>query len=126
MRPKAVVPPKSGTGERRAGVRLGVLAGTIGLGCCVYPVALVLLGISSAASAISLGRFLYGTWGWAFRAAGVAFAVAALAIQRRRARSCPADRRPGVRRTAAWLLGSGLATYGALYLVTTGLGNLAG
>ncbi|MBI2239147.1 MAG: hypothetical protein HYU54_11580 [Actinobacteria bacterium] len=87
---------------------------------------LVLFGISSAASAISLGRYLYGTWGWAFRAAGVAFAVAALAVQRRRARSCPAARLPDMWRTAAWLLGSGLATYGILYLVTTGLGNLAG
>lgn len=106
-------------------MKLGALAGAIGLGCCLYPVALVLLGISSAASAVSLGRYLYGTWSWAFRLAALAFAVAALLVQRRRARSCPADRRPHVGRTAAWLAGTGVLTYALLYALTTGLGALA-
>lgn len=117
--------PGRGTEERRSGTKLGILTGAIGLGCCLYPVALVLLGISSAASAVSLGRYLYGTWSWAFRLAAVAFAVAALAVQRRRALSCPADRRPRLGRTAAWLVGSGVLTYAVLYAVTTALGALA-
>jgi hypothetical protein len=126
VRSETAAPPSRGTEERRSGVRLGVLAGAIGLGCCLYPVALVLLGISSAASAVSLGRFLYGNWGWAFRLAAVTFAAAALALNRRRARSCPADRRPHLGRTAAWLIGSGIVTYALLYAVTTALGRLAG
>lgn len=113
-------PPRS-----RGSAGLGVLAGAIGLGCCVYPVVLVLLGISSATSAVALGTRLFTEWGWAFKLAGGAFAAAALLVQWRKARACSIDRRPRFARNAAWLIGSGLATYGVLYVVTTGLGFLA-
>ena len=71
---------------------LGVIAGLIGIGCCVYPVTLALLGLSSAAAVIDLANVLFDEWGWGFKLAGAAFALAALWIQRRRARACPIDR----------------------------------
>jgi len=51
----------------RRSALLGAIAGLIGIGCCVYPVALVLLGLSSAAAAIDLANVLFDEWGWAFR-----------------------------------------------------------
>ncbi len=104
---------------------LGVLAGTIGLGCCVYPIVLALVGVSSATAAVDLGNSLYGTWGWAFKGAAVAFAGGALWIQHRRAKVCELDRRPDLKRIALWLVGSGLAAYALLYLGTKGLASLA-
>jgi len=111
-------------GLRRSAL-LGTIAGLIGIGCCVYPVTLVLLGVSSAAAAVDLANNLYHEWGWAFKAAGAAFALAALWIQRRRARSCPVDARPSLMRTMLWVAGAGVVTYAAFYGFTTWLGSLA-
>jgi hypothetical protein len=104
---------------------LGALAGLVGIGCCVYPVVLVLLGLSTAVAAVDLGNRLFAEWGWAFKTAGVAFALAALWIQRRRARACAVDARPSLLRNALVIGGVGVATYAALYGVTTWLGTLA-
>jgi hypothetical protein len=95
------------------------------MGCCVCPVALVLLGLSGGAAAVDFGNFLFDEWGWAFRSAGVAFALGALWIQRRRARACPVDVRPSATRTTVWIAGTGVATYLAFYGFTTWLGSLA-
>ncbi|MGI8616077.1 MAG: hypothetical protein ACR2L4_04745 [Actinomycetota bacterium] len=111
-------------GPRRSGL-LGAIAGLIGIGCCVYPVALVLLGLSSTAAAVDLANTLFDEWGWAFKSAGTAFALTALWIQRGRARACPVDARPSLTRTVLWLAGAGLATYAAFYGFTTWLGSLA-
>lgn len=43
----------------RTGLRLGALAGLVGIACCVSPVVLVLLGLASVSFAISLGNTLY-------------------------------------------------------------------
>jgi hypothetical protein len=109
----------------RRSALLGALAGIVGIGCCVYPVALVLLGLSSATAAVDLANVLFHEWGWAFRSAGLAFAVAALWIQRRRAKACPVDARPRLVRNALWIGLTAITTYGLLYGVTTWLGNLA-
>lgn len=45
----------------------GSLAGLVGIGCCVYPVALALLGAATAAESVALGLRLYGEWGWLFK-----------------------------------------------------------
>ena len=111
-------------GPRRSAL-LGAIGGLIGIGCCVYPVTLLLLGVSSAATAVDLANTLYDEWGWAFRSAGAAFALAALWIQRRRARACPVDARPTLTRMALWVAGAGLITYAAFYGFTTWLGTLA-
>jgi hypothetical protein len=110
----------------RRSALLGAVAGLIGIGCCVYPVALVLLGLSSAAAAVDLANFLFDEWGWAFKSAGATFALAALWIQRRRARACRANARPSLARNALWIAIVGLATYAAFYGLTTWLGSLTG
>lgn len=109
----------------RRSALLGAIAGLIGIGCCVYPVALVLLGLSSAVAAVDLANVLFREWGWAFKSAGAAFALAALWIQRRRARACPVEVRPGLAPNALWIAVVGVATYGAFYGFTTWLGSLA-
>lgn len=91
----------------------------------MYPVALVLLGLSSAAAAVDLANGLFDEWGWAFKSAGAAFGLMALWIQRRRARACPVEARPGFKRTALWIAATGVATYAAFYGLTTWLGSLA-
>lgn len=111
--------------ERRRGVALGALAGTLGLGCCVYPAALALLGMSSASAAVAMGNRLYGEWGWAFKAGAVALAGSALALQRRRAQRCAIDDRPDMKRVALWTAGTGLATYAVLFAGTKALEKLA-
>ena len=111
--------------ERRRGVVIGTAAGVLGLGCCVAPAAAALVGATSATAAVDLGNRLYGDWGWAFKGAAVTFAGAAIWVQRRRARSCPTEERPDIRRLSLWMAGTGLATYGLLYAGTKALERLA-
>jgi hypothetical protein len=111
-------------GPRRSAI-LGAIAGLIGIGCCVYPVVLVLLGLSSAAVAVDLANVLFDEWGWAFKSAGVASALAALWIQRRRAHACPVDARPTLLRNALWISAIAVATYAVVYGLTAWLGSLA-
>ncbi len=101
------------------------MAGLIGLACCVGPAAAALVGLTSAAAAADLGNRLYSEWGWAFKLAAAVFAVAAVVVQRRRAASCPVDRRPDLRRLMLWLAGSALVAYGLLYAGTKALERLA-
>ena len=109
----------------RRSALLGAVAGLIGIGCCVYPVALVLLGLTSAAAAVDLANLLFAEWGWAFKSAGAAFALAAWWVQRRRARACPVDARLSLAWNALWIAAVGVATYAAFYGFTTWLGMLA-
>ena len=57
--------------QLRAGVLMGLVSGLAGITCCVSPVVLALLGIATAAEAVSLGDTLYYTYGWYFRGAGM-------------------------------------------------------
>ena len=45
----------------RPGVLMGLVSGFAGITCCVSPVVLALLGIATAAEAVSLGDTLYYT-----------------------------------------------------------------
>jgi hypothetical protein len=116
-------PPQAIRARRSA--FLGVLAGLLGIGCCVYPVTLALLGLTSAAAAVDLANLLFREWGWAFKSVGVVFALAALWYQRRRARACPAELRPSLGRNGLWIGVTAVATYAAFYALTTWLGTLA-
>jgi len=60
----------------------------MGIVCCVSPVVLFLLGISTAAEAVTLGDRLYYGYAWYFRGAGLLLAAAATIIYLRRRRSC--------------------------------------
>lgn len=118
-------PPAAPGTERKRGLALGALAGVLGLACCVAPAAAALVGVTSATVAVDLGNRLYTDWGWAFKGAAVVFAGSAVWVQRRRAARCSVDRRPDIRRLALWVGGTGLATYGLLYLGTKALERLA-
>lgn len=76
------------SGEIKKGILFGVTSGLVAITCCVSPVVLALLGIATAAEAVSLGDTPYYTYGWFFRAAGIAAAAAAVIIFLRRRREC--------------------------------------
>lgn len=67
------------------------LAALIGGLCCLTPVVLVLLGLSTLAFANSLGNVLYGEYRWAFRLAALAFLGLALWVYFRRRGICTLD-----------------------------------
>lgn len=71
------------------------------------------------------GDYLYGQWGWALKLAGVAFAVGAFALQRRRAKRSDLDRRTSVRTTVVRIGATALTSYVVLYTATKALGYLA-
>jgi hypothetical protein len=105
------------------GVAAGLIAGIIGIGCCVGPAVVALTGITSAAVAIDTANSLYSQWGWAFKLAGFGAGGVAIAFalgSRRRCRTRPL----GISRYALIVVITGLATYGTLYGVTTWLGRI--
>jgi hypothetical protein len=120
---KAQEPPRTVPWSRPG--RIGALAGLVGIACCVYPVVLVLLGLSTAAAAVDLGNTLFREWGWAFRLTGASLIVVAVIVQRRWARSCPVDQRPRIARNTLIMAAVAVTTYGALYAITTWLGDAA-
>ena len=85
----------------------------------------MLLGLSTATAAVDLGNRLFAEWGWAFKLAGLSLIVAAVLVQRRRARACAPDARPRVLRGALIMVGVAVGTYLTLYAATTWLGNSA-
>lgn len=105
----------------RAGLKLGALAGLLGIACCVSPALLALLGLASVSFAISLGTTLYDGYGWYFRGVALLLAgVGVVAILRRR-RACSLG---GARSQWRLLVSVALAmaaAYLALYWVTASL-----
>lgn len=110
------------SGEIKKGILFGVTSGLVAITCCVSPVVLALLGIATAAEAVSLGDTLYYTYGWFFRAAGIAAAAAAVIIFLRGRRECSLHGAYRYRRMIAVLAVSGIATYAALFWFTKYLG----
>ncbi len=70
--------PELANRSLRRGLLLGLASGLAAITCCVSPVVLVLLGVATAAEAVTLGDTLYYDYGWYFRGAG--FGIAALAV----------------------------------------------
>ncbi len=77
--------------DRKGIFLMSGLAALIGGLCCVTPVVLVLLGLSTLAFANSLGNVLYGEYRWAFRLAALAFLALALWVYFRRRGICTLD-----------------------------------
>lgn len=103
----------------------GLSGGFVGLLCCVGPTMLALLGVISAGTAFTWSTDLYNTYAWPFRIAGLAVLGGLVwwSLHRRRACNLAGIRRWRVRLLA--VLGVGVATYAALYGLTTWLGTFA-
>ena len=110
------------TGQPGRGIVAGLIAGVVGLGCCVGPAVAALAGFTSAAVAIDLANSLYSEWGWAFKLAGVTSGAVAIGLTLRSRRGCR-TRSLGLPRYALIVTVTGVATYGALYGLTTWLGG---
>src|SRR5712692_3156923 len=77
--------------DRKGIFLISGLAAIIGGLCCVTPLVLVLLGLSTVAFANSLGNVLYGEYRWAFRVAAFVFLGLALWVYFRRRGICTLD-----------------------------------
>ncbi len=114
--------PESATRSLKRGVLLGLGSGLVAITCCVSPVVLVLLGIATAAEAVTLGDTLYYTYGWYFRAAGLGAAALAVILFLRRRGACNVRGAYHYRRMLIVLVVSGAATYASLFWFTKYLG----
>ena len=108
--------------QLRAGVLMGLVSGLAGITCCVSPVVLALLGIATAAEAVSLGDTLYYTYGWYFRGAGAIVATIAVVLYLRRRGACSIDGAVRYRWTLLVLGFSAVSTYAGLFWFTKYLG----
>ena len=116
----AAPPAAAPTEDRqvRAGVPIGLVSGLAGIMCCVSPVIAVLLGIATAAQAVTLGDTLYYDYGWYFRGAGALVAVTAVVLHLRRRGACSIDGALRYRRMLAVLAVAAVTMYVALFWFT--------
>ena len=116
------VAPQKTNGSLKRGVLTGLASGLVAITCCVSPVVLVLLGIATAAEAVTLGDTLYYTYGWYFRAAGLGAAALAVILFLRGRGVCSVRGAYQYRRMLIVLVASGAATYAGLFWFTKYLG----
>lgn len=109
---------------RQRGIVGGVIAGFVGLGCCVGPAIAASVGVMSATAALDAANHLYNEWGSLFKALGLTAAGVAVVLTLRRRKVCRAQG-TSLRGFFLWLVASGVATYSFLYVLTTWLGALA-
>ncbi len=109
----------------RAGLKLGALAGLVGIACCVSPVVLVLLGLSSVSFAISLGNTLYYDYGWYFRGAALLLAGAGVVSILRRRKACSLQGTRAQWRLLLTVLIAMVVVYAVLYALTAYLARAA-
>jgi lipoprotein signal peptidase len=106
-------------------LRIGITGGLVGILCCVGPTVLALLGVVSAGTAFVWATDLYDNYAWWFRLAGLVVIVALVWFALRRRNQCTVA---GLRRVWLRLTGTvavAVATYAALYALTTWLGTFA-
>lgn len=94
--------------------------------CCVSPVVMVLLGLSTVSFAISLANTLYYQYGWYFRGAALLMATAGMVWHLRRQRACSVEGLRASWKMLAAVVVSMVAVYVGLYYVTTWLGRTFG
>ena len=114
--------PEPANRSLRRGTFLGMASGLVAITCCVSPVVLVLLGVATAAEAVTLGDTLYYTYGWYFRAAGLVIAALAVILFLRGRGVCNVRGAYQYRRTLIVLVASGAVTYAGLFWFTKYLG----
>ena len=115
-------PREGGQSGAKRGALIGLFSGLVAISCCVSPVVLVLLGIATAAEAVSLGDTLYYTYGWLFRGAGLVVASVAVFLYLRQRRRCNLKGAYDYRGMLLTLVISGGATYVAMFWFTRYLG----
>jgi hypothetical protein len=103
---------------------IGVGAGVAAILCCVSPVVLFLVGVSTATEAITLGDRLYYGYAWYFRGAGLAIAIVATVIYLGRRRSCTLRGAAANWRTLLGIAVVMVVSYAALYTATGDLAAL--
>lgn len=106
-------------------LRIGVAGGVVGILCCVGPTVLAAVGVVGAGTAYVWATDLYAGYAWWFRAAGVATAGGLVWHALRRRGRCDVDGVRSVKARLGVIAVSGVATYAALYALTTWLGNRA-
>ena len=114
--------PEAASRSLKRGLLVGLASGLVAITCCVSPVVLALLGVATAAEAVTLGDTLYYTYGWYFRAAGLAVAALAVILFLRGRGVCNVRGAYQYRRMLIVLVVSGAATYAALFWFTKYLG----
>ena len=114
--------PEAANRSLKRGVLVGVGSGLVAITCCVSPVVLALLGVATAAEAVTLGDTLYYTYGWYFRAAGLGIAALAVILFLRGRGVCNVRGAYQYRRMLIVLMTSGAATYAGLFWFTKYLG----
>jgi uncharacterized membrane protein len=105
---------------------IGAIGGTIALLCCVSPVVLVLLGLSTATVAIALGNNLFSNYKLYFIGASLLFMAGAITYKLKKQNQCSIS---GVRKNLNKILLTmiiGIVVYIFWYIFTTWLGNLGG
>ena len=114
--------PEPANRSLRRGLLLGLTSGLAAITCCVSPVVLVLLGVATAAEAVTLGDTLYYDYGWYFRGAGFGIAALAVYLFLRGRGVCNVRGAYRYRRMLIVLVASGAATYAGLFWFTKYLG----
>ena len=125
VRPKPHLPMSNtptSNAETKKGILFGIGSGFVAITCCVSPVVFALLGIATAAEAVTLGDTLYYEYGWFFRTAGLIVAVAAVILFLRGRNQCSIRGAYTYRWMLAILVASGAATYAGLFWFTKYLG----
>ncbi len=107
-------------------MRIGLTAGAVGMLCCLGPTVLALVGAVGAGTAYLWATDLYAGYAWWFRLAGLAVAVGLVVWALRRRQACSLGGAKAARRNLLLVLLVGVATYGAIYALTTWAGQLAG
>ena len=110
--------PELANRSLRRGLLLGLTSGLAAITCCVSPVVLVLLGVATAAEAVTLGDTLYYDYGWYFRGAGFGIAALAVYLFLRGRGVCNVRGAYRYRRMLIVLVASGTATYAGLFWFT--------
>ncbi len=114
--------PEAANRSLKRGLLVGLASGLVAITCCVSPVVLALLGVATAAEAVTLGDTLYYTYGWYFRSAGLAVAALAVILFLRGRGVCNVRGAYQYRRMLIVLVASGAVTYAALFWFTKYLG----
>lgn len=109
----------------RSGLRVGVLAGLVGVACCVGPTVMALFELASVSFAISLSNTLYYEYGGYFRGAALLLGTLGVIGLLRGRKSCTLRGAKEQWRLILTVAATMVVVYVALYGLTTWLGRAA-